>query len=211
MKAVVIGSTGIIGGAVVSALEGVGHEVLGASRRGELRVDLEQPDSVDALFAATGPVDAVIVTAGSGALVPLLGSTDDEFFTGLHGKLLGQVRLVRRAVGSVRDDGSITLTSGAIPAATTGAAFGALTNTGLDAFVRHAAVELPRGVRLNAVSPGWVRETLVALGPEVRAELAVDVAQGTPAREVAEGYVRLATGRETGRRGSWTPTGWQLT
>ncbi|MEU9603455.1 short chain dehydrogenase [Streptomyces sp. NPDC048057] len=211
MKAVVIGSTGIIGGAVVSALEGSCHEVLGASRRGALRVDLEQPDSVDALFAAVGPVDAVIVTAGSGALVPLLDSTEDELFTGLHGKLLGQVRLVRGALASVRDGGSITLTSGAIPEATAGASFGALTNAGLNAFVRRAAVELPRGVRLNAVSPGWVRETLVALGPEARAELAVDVSQGTPASEVAEGYVRLATGRETGRRGSWTPTGWQLT
>ena len=32
---------------------------------------------------------------------------------------------------------------------------GALVNAGLEVFVRTAAGELPRGLRLNIVSPGW--------------------------------------------------------
>jgi NAD(P)-dependent dehydrogenase (short-subunit alcohol dehydrogenase family) len=50
-------------------------------------------------------------------------------------------------------------------------------NSGLEAFVSAAAVEMPRGIRLNAISPGWVRETLADLG--------MDPSGGTPAAEVA--------------------------
>jgi NAD(P)-dependent dehydrogenase (short-subunit alcohol dehydrogenase family) len=57
--------------------------------------------------------------------------------------------------------------------------------------VTAAAVELPRGIRLNAVSPGWVRESL--------AELGLDPAGGTPARDVALAYVRAVEGSMQGR------------
>lgn len=72
-----------------------------------------------------------------------------------------------------------------------GSAFGVLTNAGLEAFVAAAARELPRGLRVNAVSPGWVSETLAALGePE----------GGTPAADVARSYVETVENTElTGR------------
>jgi NAD(P)-dependent dehydrogenase (short-subunit alcohol dehydrogenase family) len=56
-----------------------------------------------------------------------------------------------------------------------------LVNAGVEAFVRAAALEMPRGIRLNAVSPPWVRETLVAMGREG--------ANGMPAAQVATAYV----------------------
>ncbi|MFI6283921.1 short chain dehydrogenase [Streptomyces sp. NPDC051018] len=191
MRTLVIGSTGIIGSAVAAALEDGGHEVVRASRSDGIRVDMEKPGTIDTLFATVGEVDAVIAVAASGRLAPLLTATDEELFQGIEGKLLGQVRLVRKAVGYVRDGGSIILTSGNFTEPTPGASFGVLTNAGLDAFVRNAAIELPRGVRLNAVSPGWVRETLVKLG--------MDGDGGTPASVVARAYVELATGNATGR------------
>jgi len=62
-------------------------------------------------------------------------------------------------------------------------------NAGIEGFVRPVALELPRGVRINAVAPGWVRETLVAMKMDPR--------PGMPAAEVAQAYVRSVEGRMT--------------
>ena len=99
--------------------------------------------------------------------------------------------MARTAIAHLPDGGSVTLTSGRIPEATPGSAGGALVNAGLEAFVRAAAVELPRGVRLNAVCPGWVRESLVNLG--------MSNAGGTPASEVARAYVEAVEGNMQGQ------------
>ena len=36
-----------------------------------------------------------------------------------------------------------------------------MVNAGLEGFVRAAALEMPRMLRIDAVSPPWVKETLV--------------------------------------------------
>ncbi|MEU9197944.1 short chain dehydrogenase [Streptomyces hundungensis] len=190
MKILVIGATGTIGRAVADALE-TEHEVIRASRNGSTRVDLEIPASIDVLFGAVGTVDAVICCAASGQLTPLSSPSDDEFTLGLRGKLLGQVALLRRAVDHVRDGGSITLTSGIFQEPTPGGSFGALVNAGLEAFVRAAAIEMPRGLRVNVVSPGWVKETLEKLG--------MDPKGGTPVRDVAHAYIEVVIGQMQGR------------
>ena len=60
----------------------------------------------------------------------------------------------------------------------------------LEGFVRNAAAELPRGLRINLVSPGWISETLQSLGEPA--------AGGTPAAEVARAYARLVEGTAQG-------------
>ncbi len=190
MKIIVIGATGTIGSAVADTLEAE-HEVVRASRKGSPRVDLETPASIDALFDTVGEVDAVICCAAGGRLSPLTSSSDEEFTLGLEGKLLGQVRLLRRALGHVRDGGSTTLTSGIFQKPTPGGSFGALVNAGLEAFVRTAAIEMPRGLRVNAVSPGWVKETLEKLG--------VDSEGGISASDVAHAYREVVTGEMRGQ------------
>jgi NAD(P)-dependent dehydrogenase (short-subunit alcohol dehydrogenase family) len=182
VKVVVIGASGTIGGAVAEALERR-HQVVRASRGGQPRVDLGDTGSIAGLFDAVGGVDAVVCCAASAPLTPL---TDEEFERSLRAKLFGQVALVRHAVGRLADGGSITLTSGKIPEATPGSAGGALVNAGLEAFVAAAAVEMPRGIRVNAVSPGWVAETLEQLGMES--------SDGTPVRAVARAYVDAVEG-----------------
>ncbi|WP_280496303.1 NAD-dependent epimerase/dehydratase family protein [Nocardia asiatica] len=62
---IVIGASGTIGSAVVAALE-PNHEVVRASRRGPVRVDMDDAASIDALFETVRDVDAVVVTAASG-------------------------------------------------------------------------------------------------------------------------------------------------
>jgi NAD(P)-dependent dehydrogenase (short-subunit alcohol dehydrogenase family) len=173
---------------VAAVLEDAGHEVLRASRAGEPRVDLSEPDSVDALLSSAGAVDAVVCCAASAPLTPL---TDDDFVPTLNAKLFGQVEVARRAVRVLTEGGSITLTTGEIPAATPGSAGGALVNAGLEAFVTAAAVELPGGLRLNAVSPGWVSESLIALG--------MDPSDGTPVADVARVYLLAVEGDAQGQ------------
>jgi NAD(P)-dependent dehydrogenase (short-subunit alcohol dehydrogenase family) len=187
MKVVVIGATGTIGGAVCGALSRRRHEVVAASRSGDPRVDLAAPDTVAALLASAA-ADAVVCCAASAPLTPL---SDVAFVPSMRAKLLGQVEVVRQAVQQLNDGGSITLTSGQIPEATPGSAGGALVNAGLEAFVRAAAVELTRGLRLNAVSPGWVRETLEELG--------MDGASGVPVNDVARAYVASVEGSMQGQ------------
>jgi len=187
MRVMVIGATGTIGREVVDALL-PRHEVIRASRQQDPAVNLADPGSIAALFASVGDADAVICCAASAPLVPLVG---EDFVAKLRGKLLGQVELVRQAVQHLRDEGAIVLTSGRIPAATPGSAGGALVNAGLEAFVSAAAVEMPRGIRLNVVSPGWVRESLVRLG--------MDSSGGIPASSVARAYVEAVEGTAQGQ------------
>ena len=63
-------------------------------------------------------------------------------------------------------------------------------NAGIEGFVRAAKLELPRSIRINAVSPGWVRETLISLG--------MDLSGGMPADQVANAYVESVESRRNG-------------
>ncbi|MFE7117712.1 short chain dehydrogenase [Streptomyces sp. NPDC057654] len=190
MKVLVIGATGTIGSAVVGALE-PSHQLVKASRGGPTKADMADPSSLDALFDEVSDLDAVVCCAASGPLIDLESASDDEIAAGAQGKLFGQVALAQRAVRRLRDGGSITLTGGTFAAPLPGGSLGALVNAGLEGFVRNAASELPRRLRINLISPGWVRETLEAMGADGR--------DGTPVAEVAQAYVDAVEGAAQGR------------
>ena len=63
MKIIVVGATGIIGGKVVETLS-IRHEVLGVARGTEVKVNLEEPATIRALFEHVQEVDAVIRKCG---------------------------------------------------------------------------------------------------------------------------------------------------
>lgn len=191
MRVLLLGATGTIGREVMAALR-PDHEVLGVSHRdGQVTVDLADPASIRDMLREIGTVDAVVCAAGVARFAPLARLSDRDFEHALANKLMGQVNLVRYGFAHVHDGGSFTLTAGALarePAA--GGVAISLVNAGLEGFTRAAALEAPRGIRVNVVSPGWVRETLVAMGR--------DGSAGTPAAEVARGYVASVTGTMTG-------------
>ncbi|MFJ8490040.1 short chain dehydrogenase [Streptomyces sp. NPDC094038] len=190
MKVLVIGATGTLGGAVADALK-ASHQVVEASRRGPVRVDLEDPSSVDMLLSEVPDLDAVVCCAANGPLADLAPASDDEIAAGVRAKLLGQVAVARKAVGHLRDGGSVTLTAGTSVAPLVGGSPGALINGGLEGFVRNAATDLPRNLRINVISPGWIRETLESMG--------MDPADGVPVSVVARAYVEAVEGTAQGR------------
>lgn len=162
---------GVIGSAVIDALRPA-HDVVAASRNRTPRVDLADTASIATLFDDVTDADAVVCCAANAPLSQLTEHSDAAFFETIAPKLLGQVSVARHAARRLRDGGSITLTSGAIPEGLAGSAGGAMVNAGLEAFVRAAGPDLDRGLRINAISPGWVSETL--------SELGTDPAGGTP-------------------------------
>jgi NAD(P)-dependent dehydrogenase (short-subunit alcohol dehydrogenase family) len=192
MKVIVIGGTGTIGDPVADALAAGGHEIVRAARGGgDVRVDITSPKSIEEMYQSVGRFDALVSCAGSGAWKPLEQLTDEDFETSLHNKLMGQVNLVRRGLPLVADGGSFTVTSGVLAQnPMPGSAAISLVNAGLEGFVRAAALEAPRGVRVNVVSPPWVSETLKAMG--------MDPSGGMPAAEVARAYVEAVTGSRSG-------------
>jgi NAD(P)-dependent dehydrogenase (short-subunit alcohol dehydrogenase family) len=192
MRILHVGATGTIGTAVADALGTRGHDVVrvGASS-GNLTVDLADPASIEALYAACGAVDAVVCTAGVARFGPLEELTDEDFRTSLANKLMGQVNLVRRGRRVVREGGSFTLTSGTLsakPEAGTPAV--AMTGAAVEAFARAAALDLDGRWRVNAVSPGPVADSRVARG--------LDAMPGIWARHLAAYYVELVEGSQTG-------------
>lgn len=190
MRILIVGATGTIGQPLTTAL--AHHDLVLASReRAHEKVDIADPSSIKALYRRVGRIDAVVSTAGAARFAPLAALSDDDFAFSLGNKLMGQVNLVRYGMDSVSDGGSFTLTSGVLAQQPMpGSAAISLVNAGVEGFVRAAALEVPRGQRVNVVSPPWVAETLAAMGQDPKG--------GLPAATVARAYVSSIEGSQTG-------------
>jgi NAD(P)-dependent dehydrogenase (short-subunit alcohol dehydrogenase family) len=199
VNVVVIGGTGTIGTAVVARLRGT-HDVTVATRHTTgARVDITDPESIRALFEAIPQLDAVVCTAGAVVFKPFDELRDEDYAFGAENKLVGQANVVRIGHRYLSDAGSITLTSGKLGRRpTSGTCSIALINSGIEGFVRAAAVELPRGIRVNAVSPEWTKESLALYG--------MDPSFGVPVATVADAYVMAI---EAWMTGTVVDAGWR--
>ncbi|BCR23742.1 short chain dehydrogenase [Aquipseudomonas alcaligenes] len=194
MKIILVGASGTIGQAIDRELR-ERHDIVRVGRNsGELQVNIADPASIRRLFEQTGPFDALISAAGNAHFGALEELTAKEFAVGLDDKLMGQVNLVLIGREFANDGASFTLTSGVLSEDPIryGAAVSTV-NAALDGFVRAAAIELPRGLRINGVSPTILEESLPAYGPYFRGFKAV------PAATVALAYAKSAEGRQTGQ------------
>ncbi|WP_088894418.1 short chain dehydrogenase [Leptolyngbya ohadii] len=192
MKIIVVGATGTIGKAVLEALSDR-HEVIGASRSSsDYPVDILDQSSIKKLLESVAPFDALISATGQARFKPLGDLSDEDFQFSLANKLMGQVNLVRLGAPYLTDNGAIVLTSGVLAnEPMPGSAAISLVNAGLEGFARVAALELPRGIRINVVSPPWVSETLAARG--------MTEPQGLPAATVAKAYLKAIEEPITGQ------------
>ncbi len=194
MKIVIVGATGTIGKAVVKEL-GARHEIVQVGKtHGQYQVDIADSTSIRTLFEKVGKIDAIISTTGSLHFGPLSEMTAEQFRIGLESKLLGQVDLALIGQNYLHDGGSVTLTGGILSEEPIRYGTNATTvNLALEGFVRAASVELPRGLRINVVSPTIVRESLEKFGAYMPGFEAV------PASRVALAYVRSIEGVQTGK------------
>jgi NAD(P)-dependent dehydrogenase (short-subunit alcohol dehydrogenase family) len=158
LKLIVIGAEGTVGSAACNELA-ARHEIIKVGRTsGDIQVDIEDRDSIDAMYRETGKVDAVISAVGSVHFAPLTEFTEEQFMLGLTNKVMGQVNVVLAGMDHVNDGGSFTLTSGVLDRDPVRQGTGAATANGaLGGFVVGAAVEMPRGIRINVVSPGLLQ------------------------------------------------------
>ncbi len=191
MKIIIIGATGTIGSAITEALS-PHHDIIRVARtRGDRQADIDSQESLEQLFRELTPFDAVVCAAGQASFGLLKDLSDDDFQLSMRSKLMGQVNVVRTGLRYISDKGSFTLTSGVLATEPMpGSCAISLVNAAVEGFVRAAALEMPRAIRINAVSPPWVRETLEAMGKEGSA--------GMPAIMVAEAYVASVEGSRTG-------------
>lgn len=193
-KIIVIGASGTIGKGIVEQL-GLRHEVITVGRSsGQFQVKIEDPASVEALFQQVGKADGVVVAAGDLHFGPLAEMTAEQFQVGLNSKLMGQVNVALAAQKYLNEGGSITLTSGIVSEQPI--RFGAnasAVNRAVEGFVLGAAIELPRGLRINVISPTLVDESVEAYGPYFYGMETV------PVKRVALAYSRSVEGAETGK------------
>jgi NAD(P)-dependent dehydrogenase (short-subunit alcohol dehydrogenase family) len=193
-KIVVIGATGTLGQAVSAELK-ARHEIIevGATR-GQYHVDSTDPASVEKLFREIGKVDGVVTTTGKVHFGPLPEMTVEQFWVGLRDKLMGQINVVLVGQQYVNDGGSFTLTSGILTDEPIREGANATTvNLALEGFMRGAAIELPRGIRINVVSPTVLTESLGAYAPYFRGF------EPVTAQRAAQAYLRSVEGAQTGR------------
>ena len=196
MRILVVGASGRLGSAVVRALgpQGLGHEIVAASRSGAVAVDLTDPSSIDRLYAEVGQVDAVACCAGSAPMKPIAEMTAEDLQAACSNKLAGQLELVRRGIPHVRDGGSFTLVSGitSVDPVPRGSLL-SMVNGAIDAFVVGAAIDLPRGLRINSVSATLFEEAAQAYAPAFPGFLPVSTSV------IAQAYVKSMFSGQTGQ------------
>jgi len=158
---VVIGASGTIGAQLSMRLEHTGHKVIRVSRSsGDYRADITDRASLESLFEHVGTFDAVANAAGDVIALPLEQITDESINFSIASKMMGQVNLVRAALPYIADQGAFALISGVLTdEPILGGVIGTMVNGAIEGFVKSAAHELPRGIRINCISPTVLMES----------------------------------------------------
>jgi len=178
--ALVTGGAGGIGTAINERLVEAGYTVLAgdltdAPAEGGVhraRVDVTDATSVDEFVAAgarLGQIGAVVNCAGVVRFTPLTGYDEADASMLWEINVAGSARVCRAAAahivdgGAIVNIGSLTGSFGRLE----GASLYGATKAGVEAYTRYVACELaPRGIRVNAVAPGFIA---VPMSPSMRA------------------------------------------
>jgi len=194
MRIIVVGADGDIGRAVCNELS-IRHQIIKVGRNsGDVRADLADRSSLEAMYAQTGKVDAVVSTAGTVHFGPLTEFTEEQFMIGLNNKVMGQINLVLAGMNHVSDGGSFTLTSGVLDREPVREGTGAAAANGaLGGFVVGAAIEMPRGLRINVVSPGLLDVSRERYGKYFHGHETV------PSERVGRAFAKSVEGAVTGK------------
>ncbi|MFB7372653.1 SDR family oxidoreductase [Streptomyces sp. NPDC056222] len=176
-KAVIIGGTMGMGLAIAKRLVEGGAEVLLTGRNPKnlkeaaaelgpsvhvVSSDLSDMDAVRALPALIeerlGGVDLLFVNAGIAELAPIAAATEDQFDRMFAVNIKGPYFTVQGLLPLLRDGGALVFTTSvADVTGTPGMSVYSATKAALWSFAQALASELVgRGIRVNAVSPGYI-------------------------------------------------------
>jgi 3-oxoacyl-[acyl-carrier protein] reductase len=214
-NAVVVGGASGIGKAVAHALAADNCRVIVADRNADgahavaaelgdphsaAMVDVTDEDTVRALFDDAGALDIVVNTAGFSGVGLITDLPVEDFRSVVDVCLTGSFLVIKHAAPHMHDGGalvSISSLNARQPAAAMSAYCAA--KAGLSMLTQVAALELaPRGIRVNAVAPGFVHTPLTepaTLIPGVVDEYVENTPlgrAGTP-EDIAEAVVFLCT------------------
>tara|TARA_R110000868_G_scaffold285457_2_gene545925 strand:+ start:394 stop:990 length:597 start_codon:yes stop_codon:yes gene_type:complete len=193
MKVIVIGATGKIGEAIVNELS-PRHDIISAGyTHGDIQVDITDIRSIESMYRKIKNIDAVIMATGKVHFGKLTEMMDADYQVGLANKLMGQVNVVLTGLKHINEQGSFTLTSGIlnrdpIPLGSSAA----MVNGAIDGFVKAAAIEMPKGIRINSISPTVVTESMGKYASYFRGY------ESIPASRVALKYSKSVEGLQTG-------------
>jgi NAD(P)-dependent dehydrogenase (short-subunit alcohol dehydrogenase family) len=180
--ALVTGGAGGIGTAINARLVEAGYTVLAGDLTTEAahddgsvqrtKLDVTDAGSVEGFVAAgarLGPIRAVVNCAGVVRFTPVTGFDDADASMLWEINVAGSARVCRAAAthivdgGAIVNIGSLTGSFGRLE----GASLYGATKAGVEAYTRYVACELaPRGIRVNAVAPGFIA---VPMSPSMRA------------------------------------------
>jgi NAD(P)-dependent dehydrogenase (short-subunit alcohol dehydrogenase family) len=168
----VVGGTGLIGGAVVERLRAEGAVVVVASRSGnggsvlDARDDVSVSAGISALVEEHGRLDGVVVSAAPSAqtLDPARHADPGQVLEAVDAKALGFLRVANAALPVMTGAGYGRIVGVAGQNAfLTGNVTGAVRNAALIITAKNLADSVAgTGVTVNTVSPGIVREDAAA-------------------------------------------------
>lgn len=204
-KIVIMGGTSGMGLAAARQLASLGASlvVTGRDQDRAAKVRQENPDLVveivdatsaeglDRFYRSQGSIgDLVLCVSGAKGGGPFAQLSNVELHEGFQQKFFAQFHAAQRALPFLQKDGSITFVSAiSARAANPGTVGLAAINGAIESMVKPLAREL-KPLRINAVSPGCRRNTVVG---QARAQRARDVAETIGCR-LAGRTQRLAPG-----------------
>jgi len=199
-KVLLVGATGLCGRAVHTLFATRAEVITAGIDNADLFLDLSDPESMTrALASIGGGLSAVLCAAGQGHFAPLetlrpASLAESPLGLAVENKLMGQVNLALASMEHLVDGGVITLVTGIASEQPIRGGIGfTMVNGAIEAFTRAIAIEMPRGLRINVVSPGVLSESPAHV---------FDLFAGfepVPASRVAQAYLRSVEGLETGK------------
>jgi meso-butanediol dehydrogenase/(S,S)-butanediol dehydrogenase/diacetyl reductase len=154
------GAKVVVTGRRPDPIAAVAAEVGGVSVAGDTSDPVHATEAVDAAVSTFGGLDVVVASAGIGIGGSVGEMDDDDWRQTIDVNLAGPMMITRAALPVMieRGGGSVVFVSStnSFAAAPRSAAYDA-SKAGLNALARSIAVDYgPRGIRANALCPGWI-------------------------------------------------------
>jgi NAD(P)-dependent dehydrogenase (short-subunit alcohol dehydrogenase family) len=159
MKIFIIGGYGTIGKKVTEYFRSEHDVLIGGRNKGDVSIDISDSRAIENALKSLGKLDAIICIAGEAKWDDFDKLSEEDYYTGLKSKLMGQVNLVRIGRNYLNRQGSITLSTGILadhPVKKTTSA--AMVNGAIHSFVKAVDLEIENDIRVNVVSLGLVED-----------------------------------------------------